>query len=248
MNSNRSRLLAVIVIIFVASFVIEYYTNKQFPEEEVVVKTLPEYKTGELNTFSFIRQGITVGDFSYILEKNISGYSVSTSTEVEYEGKTTQIESSYQFGATMNPLDYFVHIDSGGEITDIECEFTESQVLTTVDFKNQTINLETDLPENVFLVENNMPGYWELILQTLELKPDIRYKLRVFIPQAADVFTITLTVDDNPVNLNIEGVDYECQRIREVDRQYTFLLYEGHLLEFKDDGQEISFRKHLVEN
>jgi hypothetical protein len=232
----------------VASFVIEYYTNKQFPEEEVVVKTLPEYQTGELNTFSFIRQGIIVGNFSYILEKNVSVYSVSASTEVEYEGKTTQIESSYLFGATLNPLDYFVHIDSGGEITDIECEFTESQVLTTVDFKNQTVNLETDLPENVLLVENNMPGYWELILQTLELVPDIRYKLRVFVPQAADVFTITLTVDDNPVNLNIEGVDYECQRIREVDRQYTFLLYEGHLLEFKDDGQEISFHKNLVDN
>ena len=243
MNFNRTHLVAVIVIIFAASFVIEYYTNQQFPELDVKVTTLPDFTTGVRHTFSFVRQGSNVGTYSYYLEKTVTGYSVMSETQVEFEEKSTFLQSNYTFGATMNPLDYSLFIDSGDEPTEIVCTFTDNQVVTTVNFENKTVDIDAELPENTVLVENNMPGYWELLLQTVDLQPGNRYMIQVFVPQVANVVPVTLTVDKNPVNLNIDGVVYECQRIREVDVQYAFFLYEGQLLEFRDDGQDIRFQK-----
>lgn len=243
MNFNRTHLIAVICIIFVASFVIEYYTDQRFPEVEVNVKTLPDYATGVTSTFSFVREGSKVGTYSYDVEKTDVGYVVVSETQVEFEEKSTLIQGTYTFGATMNPLDYSLQIDSAGEPTEIVCTFTDNQVITTVNFENKTVDIEAELPENVVLVENNMPGYWELLLQTVDLEPGKRYILQVFVPQVANVVSVTLTVDKNPVKLNIDGVEYECQRIREIDLHYAFFLFDGQLLEFRDDGQDIRFQK-----
>ena len=245
MNFNRTHLIAVIGIIFVASFVIEYYTDQLIPEVEVNIQTLPDYTTGVTSAFSFMRQGSNVGTYSYNVEKTGVGYVVMSETRVEFEEKSTTLQSNYTFGATLNPLDYSLHIDSSGESTEIICSFTENQVITTVNFENKTVDIEAELPENVVLVENNMPGHWELLLQTVDLEPGNRYIIHVFVPQVANVVSVTLTVDKNPVKLNIDSVEYECQRIREIDLQYAFFLYEEQLLEFRDEGQDILFQKMI---
>ena len=243
MNFNRTHLIAAIVIIFAASFVIEYYTDQLIPEVEVKVNSLPDYTTGETSTFSFVRQGSEVGTYRYNLEKTDVGYLVKSEIQVEFEEKMTFLQSNYTFGATLNPIDYSLHIDSEGEPTEIVCTFTDNQVITTVNFENKTVDIDAELPENTVLVENNMPGHWELLLQAVDFEPGKRYIIQVFVPQVANTVSVTFTVDKNPVNLSIDGVDYECQRIREGDIQYDFFLFEGQLLEFRDEGQDIRFQK-----
>lgn len=245
MNITRTHLIAVVIIIFAASFVIEYYTDQKIPEVDVSINTIPEYSTGVTSSFSFVRQGSEVGTYSYEVVKRGVGYTVMSETRVEFEEKKTNLQSNYTFGDKLNPLDYSLHIDSAGEVTEIVCTFTDNQAITTVNFENKTVDIDADLPDNVVLVENNMPGYWEILLQTVDLEPGKRNIIQVFVPQVANVFPVTLTVDKNPVNLDIDGEEYECQRIREVDLQYAFFLYEGLLLEFRDDAQDIRFQKMI---
>ncbi|MBE0634330.1 hypothetical protein IH574_07130, partial [Candidatus Bathyarchaeota archaeon] len=97
--------------------------------------------------------------------------------------------------------------------------------------------------DDAFLVENNMPGFWDILLRSTELKEGQRYKAQAYIPQGGRMFDLEFYVNEGTKPLTIDGDEYACTLIQESKLSLSFYMYEGELVQMRDTGQDIIFQK-----
>lgn len=231
-------------MVIAGALAFEYYAGTQFPEETFQFSSLQVF-TDEENSYIFYHAGVEVGIYTFIVERKGTNYLMKSTTDVESDGVKILLESAYIFNANYLPEDYRLNITKSGEETNIKSSFDDGKIITSVTFEGETVDIEKDVENETYLIENSMPGFWEILIRSSNLKPGKRYKLEVFIPQSARVIPITLLVEKKPEKISIDDIEYECTVVKESLMELSFYLHEGQLILYEDFRQDTALRKIL---
>ncbi len=240
----KIKYLIAAALIAIGVFAIEFYAENRFPEEEFKFTGLPVFRDQE-NNYKFFRAGEEVGYYNYKVEQTDMNYLMKCTTNVGIEGGNILLESSYTFNRDFLPIDYDLNVTESGEKTFIKCMFEPDVITTSVTFQNDTISLEEEIEKDTYLIENSMPSFWEILITSSNIEPGKRYYLNIFIPQSARVIPITLVVEKNTKNIDLDGIIYECIVVKESQLELNFYLHEGELILYEDFRQDTALRKIL---
>lgn len=241
---KRSYAVAGVIIILASTFLIEYYTNSRFPTLDYPLTGVPELEIGETRTFSYTRALDQVGTYSYTITGKEDGlYTMSSLTDVSLEGERILLESSFVFDEDYRPQDYNLVVAQGGATNEIQVTFSEGNVTLTVKLENDTVTLSDAFPSTAFMTENNMPGLWELLLISADLETGARYVAEVYIPQGGAMFDLEFYVQNDLQSIIFDGEPLSCTVVQETTLDLRFYLYEGELIQMRNDDQDLIFTR-----
>jgi len=123
--------------------------------------------------------------------------------------------------------------------------FLKRARISKISFNNDTVTTSNEFPEGTFLVENNMPGLWEILLISSNMEQGQRYNAMVFIPQGGSLFNLEFYVNNDLQTLNLNGEQYSCTVIQESRLELRFYIYEGTLLQMRNENQDVIFTRFL---
>ena len=246
---RRQWVVAGIVLILGASLLVELYLNRLYPETGIEI-TIPELQVGEEHVYSFYREGQLVGTHSYIITSREGGgasveYTMISTTDIAYEGKNLLLRGEYVFDHLYRPLGYALNATEEDKNTWLRAAFDQDEVDVTIYSDGDVMELTEQIAEGTLLVENQMPGYWEILFQSSTLMPGKRYVVDAFIPQLGAVVRLTLTMDRGTSTVRHEGVELDCTVVREADRGLVFFLYGGELIQYRDDENGVTMIKNV---
>jgi len=239
---KRRHAIIGILLIFASTFIIEHYMETRYPVEELTITGLQIPAINEQRVFTYEHELEEVGTYSYTITGLGDGtYSLNSVTNVSYIEANIQIWSSYKFGEDYNPVDYSLKADQNGAISKINITFSQGVATSTVSVANETVTSSSKVTDMVLLAENNMPGYWELLLLSANLTKGQRYSAQVYIPQGGGVFDLEFYVDPSPRTITIGGERLSCLLIQESTLDLKFYIYEGRLVKMRNDDVDIVF-------
>ena len=231
-----------ILLILGATFAIEWYTDNRFPTQDMVITGVPELELGTTHTYSYTHEMDQVGTYTYtITELNDNEYTMVSVTDVTSEGKRLLLTSRYVFDLLYKPVDYSLTVDQEGEINQIDVTVTDTEIISEITFLNETVTLNDDYTEDILLTENNMPGFWELLILSSEMETGKRYALEVYIPQGGTTFELEFYVNPNPQNVNVDGEQLSCTVIQESTLDLRFYINEDRMVQMRNDDQDLTF-------
>ncbi len=244
---RRQWILAGVALILGASLLVEIYLDRLYPETNIQVN-LPELRLGEEHVYSFHREGQRVGTYSY----NVTGregtgastrYTMVSTTDIMYQGERLLLHAEYVFDHLYRPISYEFNATVEDKHTQIQAAFSQGEAVVTVVSNGDAAELTEQVPEGSLLIENQMPGYWEILFQSTALTPGKRYKFDAFIPQRGSAARMTLTVDKETSKVSHDGLDLDCKVVREADMGLVFYLYGGELIQYRDDANDVAMTK-----
>lgn len=236
-----------VALILGASLLVELYLDKRYPETTIKV-TLPELQLGQEHVYSLHREGQQVGTYSYaVTGREGTGmsteYTMVSTTDITYKGEPLLLHAEYVFDHIYRPLSYELNATVEGKQTRIQAEFTQGEAVVTVISDGDAAELTEEVPEGALLIENQMPGYWEILFQSTALTPGKRHIFEAFIPQRGSAARLTITVDSETSKLRHGDVELDCSVVREADMGLVFYLYGGELIEYRDDANSVVMTK-----
>jgi len=240
----KIKYILALALIIVGALAIDYFLGTRYPEEEFQFTGLPTFDEEE-HRFKFYRTGEEVGSYKFTVKKMGMNYLMSSRTEVSSGGTQLLLESSYLFNMNYKPEDYNLNVTESDEKTVIKSEFNNDIIITKVTAGGETVEIEEEIEEDTYLVENSMPSFWEVLIKSSNLEKGKRYNLDIFVPQSARVIPITLLVEKELDNINLDGKTYECIVVKESQMELSFYMYEGELILYEDIRQDTSIRKNF---
>jgi hypothetical protein len=205
---------------------------------------VPEQGIGTTHIFSYIKEMEMVGTYRYsVEEKSDELYTLVSITDVSYENEQILLECNFTFDDKFSPEEYYLIVEQNGEKNEINVTFTSGNVISTVFFGNESVTLSEEFPDGAFLTENNMPGIWEMFLIAAELEIGERYAADVYIPQGGTVFDLELYVNNNPQTITVDNERLSCTVIQETTLDLRFYMYEGKLVQMRNDDQDLIFTR-----
>jgi len=244
---KRRYILLGLILILAATLLIEYYTNWRFPKQDLILVGVPTLEIGKSQTFSYDYQLERVGTYSYtITGKEGELYTMVCNTDVNSSGQIIHLESNFIFNDQYKPNSYLLTVLQGDEVNMIDVSFENGNVISKVSFNNDTVTTSNEFPEGTFLVENNMPGLWEILLISSNMEQGQRYNAMVFIPQGGSLFNLEFYVNNDLQTLNLNGEQYSCTVIQESRLELRFYIYEGTLLQMRNENQDVIFTRLLA--
>ena len=166
-------------------------------------------------------------------------------TEVSNEDKILLLEGSFVFNTEFNPESYELHVDQDGEITLITVEFSDLNVTSRVMIGEETTVISDVFPKNAFLVENNMPGFWEILLLSAELERGSRYDANVYVPQGGAIFQLEFFVYNDLQTIWVGGQQLDCLVISESNLELSFYFYDSELVQMRNEEQDTLLEKRI---
>ena len=243
---KRIHVVLGIVLILASTFAIEYYTKSRYPTTDLVMIGVPELQVGETNEYVCLKELNPVGTYRYtITDKSDGIYSMESLTDVSIEGKRLLLSSSFTFDEDYNPINYQLMADQGGDTNEFEVTFTEGNVTSVVILGDQSITLSEEFPEGAIMVENNMPGFWEILLQSARFEQGKRYAAQAYIPQGGTMFDLEFYVSEGTRTITVDNVAMDCTLIQESTLSLSFYMYNGELVQMKDTNQDLIFQRVL---
>ena len=244
---RRQWILAGVALILGASFLVELYLDTRYPETTITV-TLPELQLGQEHVYGLHREGQRVGTHSYTVTGregtgNSTEYTMVSTTDVTYKGELLLLHAEYVFDHLYRPLSYELNATVEDKPTRIQAAFTQGEAVVTVISDGDAVELTEEVPEGALLIENQMPGYWEILFQSTALTPEKRYIFDAFIPQRGSAARLTLTVDRETSKLRHGDVELDCSVVREADLGLVFYLNGGELIQYRDDANGVAMTK-----
>jgi hypothetical protein len=244
---RRQWILAGVALILGASLLVELYLDRIYPETLIEV-TLPDIQLGEEQVYSFYREGQRIGTHSYAVTGRegtgaSANYTMISTTDITYEGENILLRGEYIFNHLYGPLSYELNATGEDKHTRLQATFRQGEVELTVHSGSEVANVTEQVPDGVVLIENQMPGYWEILLQSTTLTPGKRYVVHAFIPQRGSAARLTLTVDRETSKVKQGDADIECNVIREADMGLVFYLYGGDLIQYRDEANGVTMTK-----
>ena len=80
-----------IILIFGATYAIEYYANSQFSTQELVVSGISGYEKGVTQTFNYIKNEEKVGTYVYTVDEYGNNFIMTSITDVTYGGRDLEL-------------------------------------------------------------------------------------------------------------------------------------------------------------
>ena len=237
-----------LVAIIAGSMLIDYYAELLYPLVELGELTVPDLQVGDSSRFEFFKEDTMVGSYTYsIVEVDDLGpgktYTTRHVTEVNYSGESIQLEGLYRFDSSYRPLGYSLNATIDEDVQTISCSFNPGSVTITVVSQGASTDLTLELPDGAILVENSMPGYWELLFQSSTFERGMRYSVDALVPQAGRVTPLTLVVEKDLSQARVGDQVLECTVIKEADHGLTFYIYGGEVVQYRDEAQGVLLRK-----
>jgi len=241
---KRSYVILGVFLILASTFAIEYYTKSRFPTTPLEAVGVPTLAIDETHEFICTKELNPVGTYSYTITGKSGGiYSMESMTDVSIEGKRLILSSSFTFDEDYKPLHYMLTADQGGDTNEFDVTFTDGNVNSIVSLADQSITLSEEFPVEAFLVENNMPGFWDLLLQSTRLESGKRYTADAYIPQGGTMFELEFYVNEGLKTITVGNVELDCTLIQESTLSLSFYMHDGELVQMRDTGQDIIFQK-----
>jgi len=240
---KRIYLIAAIILIFGATYAIEYYANSQFETRELVVSGVSGYENGVVQTFDYLKDDVRVGTYSYKVDESGVNYIMTSETFVTSGERDLELEAVYTFDNSYSPETYALTVTSNGEVTEITTEIANGNITTSVTSAGVTVDLTDVYVDGMLLIENSMPGFWEVLFNSFEVERGVKYTASIYIPQAAMAFDVGLVVSKEDQRIWVGDERLECTVINEADLDLKFYLYEGELVEMRNDGQGVALQK-----
>ncbi len=246
---RRQWIVAGIVLILGASLLVELYLNRLYPETGIEI-TIPDLQFGEEHVYSFYREDQLVGTYSYVISGREGGgasaeFTMISTTDIVYEGKNLLLRGEYVFDHLYRPLGYALNVTEEDKNTRFRAVFGQDDVDVTISSDGDFVEFTEQIAEGTLLVENQMPGYWEILLQSSTLMPGKRYVVDTFIPQMGTVVRLTLTADRGTSKVRQDGVELDCKVVREANLGLMFYLYDGELIQYRDDENGVTMMKNF---
>ena len=242
---KRIYLVAGIILIFGATYAIEYYANSQFSNQELVVSGISGYEIGVAQTFDYFKDEEQVGTYAYTVEESGNNFIMTSITDVTYGGRDLELESVYTFDDFYSPESYALTVISEGDVTEIISTVSNGKIITSVTSEGVTVDITDEHVDGMLLIENGMPGFWEVLFNSVELERGVKYTAIVYIPQAAMVFDVDLVVSKQDKLIWVGGERLECTVINEPNLELSFYMYEGELVEMRGESQGVVLQKVL---
>ncbi len=239
---KRTYLLAALVVILGATYAIEYYANSQFETEELVITGVPTF-SGQENEYRYLKSQELVGSYTYSVEQTGSKYTLTSLTDVSLDGQGIELSVEFLFDEELNPEEYTLNVVGEDNQNEIRSEFQGDEVITFVSVEGEAINITETFTQGTLLVDLNMPGLWEVLFNSAPFEGGVKYTGSIYIPQVGVPIDINLVVSRNPQNIRIDGEQLSCKVIKEADLGLAFFIYEGELVQMRDDPQELLFQK-----
>ncbi|MCW4048492.1 MAG: hypothetical protein NWE89_02025 [Candidatus Bathyarchaeota archaeon] len=247
---KRQWILVGVIAILGASFLIDYFAESQYPEAPLVINGVPDLSEDSEYSYRIFKNDEEVGTHRYMItDIDSTGaskiYTINAYTQVTQEGKVIELENQYVFDESYCPISYRLNVTQDGEVTQISSMFTDNTVTTMVTVGDSSVTLENDVSDDTLLIENGMPGFWELLFQSTDLEPGYRYNVDAYIPQAGGILSLTLVVNRETSQVRLDGGNLEVTVVSVADLDLVFYLYEDELVLYRDDNQEVVMRKVL---
>ena len=236
-------LIAAIVLIFVATFAFEYYANSQFEEAELVINDVLELETGVFHQFSYVKEELVVGFYTYSVVEQGDGYLLTSESEVSNEANTIELRAEYSFSDALEPEVYDLIAINDDEPTYIRSEITGDEIITYVTYQGVTLNITDDYLDGILFLEPNMPGFWELLFSSSTLEGGVKYRANIYVPQGAGIVPINLVVNREPQTVRVGEEMLSCTVIKEADLDLAFYLHKGELVQMRSDDLNLVFMK-----
>ena len=243
---KRSYVILGVFLILASTFAIEYYTKSRFPTTPLEMVGVPELTIGAINEYTCLKELNPVGTYSYMVTGKSGGvYSMESLTDVSLDGNRLQLSSSFTFDEAYIPIHYMLTADQGGDTNEFDVIFSEGNVISVVTLAGESVTLSEEFPSGAILVENNMPGFWEILLQSSRLESGKRYTIKAYIPQGGTMFDLEFYVNEGTKTITVDGVELECTLIQESTLSLSFYMHDGELVQMRDTSQDIIFQKLL---
>jgi len=243
---NWKYLLLGVAVIIAGSIVIDQYAELLYPMVDLGPVDVQGLVVGEPQSFDFFKDGAYVGSYTYSvvdIDPQTGNYEARHSTEVSYKGTSITLDGLYRFDGSYRPQGYLLNATTGTGKESIQCSFSPGTVTITLTGGGETNVLTQEIPEGALLVENSMPGYWEMLFQSATFERGKRYSASVFVPQAGGVKTLSLVVERDLRQSRIGDQLLDCTIIKESNLGLTFYIYGGELIQYQDEAQEVLLRK-----
>ena len=234
-----------IILIFGATYAIEYYANSQFSTQELVVSGISGYENGVTQTFNYIKNEEKVGTYVYTVDEYGNNFIMTSITDVTYGGRDLELESVYTFDDSYSPESYALTVISDDGVTEITTSISNGNITTSVTTKGVTVDIPDEYLEGMLLIENIMPGFWEILFNSIELETGVKYTAIVYIPQGAMAFDANLVVSKQDQLIWVGDERLACTVINEANLELSFYMYEGELIEMRSESQGIVLQKIL---
>lgn len=234
-----------IILIFGATYAIEYYANSQFSTQELVVSEISGYERGVVQAFDYFKEDEPVGTYLYTVDESGDNFIMTSETVVTSGGRDLKLETVYTFDNSYSPEYYALTVTGNGEVTEITTTVSNGNITTSVTFQGVTVNITDEYVDGMFLIENSMPGFWEVLFNSFELERGVKYTASLYVPQAAAVFDVDLVVSKQDQLIWVGDERLECTVIREADLGLSFYMYEGELVEMRSESQGTVLQKVL---
>jgi hypothetical protein len=243
---NWKYLLLGLAAIVAGSILFEHYAELLYPMVDLGPIDVRGVALGEPQSFHFFKDGTQVGNYTYSVvdsDPQTGTYRAMHRTKVNYEGTSILLEGLYRFDASYRPLEYALNATTGTATESIQCSFTPGLATITLTGGGGTNVLTQEIPEDALLVENSMPGYWEMLFQSATFERGKRYSASVFVPQAGGVKSLSLVVEKDLRQFRVGDQLLDCTIIKESNLGLTFYIHGGELIQYQDEAQEVLLRK-----
>ena len=242
---KRIYIVAGIILIFGATYVIEYYANSQFSTQELVVSGISGYERGTVQAYNYLKDGEQVGIYTYMVDESGDDFIMTSETIVTSGGRDLELEVVYTFDNSYSPKYYALTVTDSEEVTEMVTTESNGNITTSVTFQDVTVNLTNEYVDGMFLIEYSMPGFWEVLFNSFELERGVKYTASIYVPQAAMVFDVDLVVSKQDQLIWVGDERLECTVIGEADLGLSFYMYEGELVEMRSESQGLVLQKVL---
>ncbi len=240
----RNRTVAILIVVILGAVVaFEFWAGGMVPFVDYEPTTLTDLPTEE-REYDYIKDGQRIGSYVVWLEgeaewKGRDAYVSRSMTILESSGRTLEIESLYVFTEELEPLDYCVNITQGDELQQILCVFEGGKVNGTLTSGTKTATNNVDINEGTVLTDSYMVNHWELLFRTFHVPRGKRVKTDLYLPELLTAKPYELICDPALETITINGVDYECERVRVPELNLWLFLKDGEVLKLMEPDKDI---------
>ena len=144
----------------------------------------------------------------------------------------------------LKPIGYYLEAIQDDQVTLISTTFQGNLAITIVTFQGETISLEESVSDDTFLIDNSMLGHWEVFLASINLERGRKYDVSMFSPQLSSSMMVTLVVDKKTSQVSLGNEVLYCVVVNVDVFELSFYLFEGELVQYRDDNQGLLLKKH----
>jgi hypothetical protein len=154
------------------------------------------------------------------------------------------LDSQLDIDNKLKPIDYNLKAIQNDQVTLITMTFQGNLAVTRVKFQEETISFEESVSDETFLIDNTMLGHWEVFLASTNLERGHKYDVSIFSPQLSSSIMVKLVVEKKTSQVSIWNEVLDCVVVNVDVFELSFYLFEGELVQYRDDNQGLLLKKH----